>query len=200
MSTITDACYSLADDCRSNGTRFRLGPVLENVRVARGAWRTRMLLRMHAFYVRSMSLRAIHEPCMPHACMHIARGEPHPAYVPTHTQSHPAPQVLRGMLPADVARSVSGRTYVAVTRVLPEDGRLLAPRLVSEFDDRDDLISALMTSCHIPIYMNGSLVTRFRGAPHFDGGARVFPRLSRPHARERTSGGMSGAAHAATHL
>lgn len=49
----------------------------------------------------------------------------------------------------DVAASVSGRTFVAVTRVLAEDGRLLAPRLVSEFEDRDDLISALMTSCHV---------------------------------------------------
>lgn len=112
MSTILEACYALADDCRANGTRLRLGPVL--------------------------------------------RG------------------VLGDMLPADAAQSAAGRTYVAVTRVLPEGGPLLQPHLVSQFHNRDDLISALMTSCHIPIYMDGKLTTRFRGTAHFDGGITNF--------------------------
>lgn len=32
METIIEACYQLADDCRANGTRFRLGPVLKKVK------------------------------------------------------------------------------------------------------------------------------------------------------------------------
>jgi len=108
MDTILAACYALADDCRANGTRFRLGPALH--------------------------------------------------------------KVLTELLPEDVAASVSGRTFVAVTRVLPRDGPLLEPRLVGSFSDREDLISALMTSCHIPLYMDGRLVTQFRGRMHFDGG------------------------------
>ncbi|GBF89775.1 patatin-like phospholipase domain-containing protein [Raphidocelis subcapitata] len=112
MSTILAACYDLADDCRANGTRFRLGPVLE--------------------------------------------------------------RVLRELLPPDVAASVSGRTFVAVTRLLSEEGPLLQPRLVSEFQGKDDLIAALMTSCHIPVYMDGRLATRFRGTFHFDGGITNF--------------------------
>ena len=54
MSTILDACYALAHDCRSNGTRFRLGPVLESVSACGGgrgtpvcadsAWQSALLL------------------------------------------------------------------------------------------------------------------------------------------------------------
>ncbi|KAI8470390.1 MAG: acyl transferase/acyl hydrolase/lysophospholipase [Monoraphidium minutum] len=112
MSTILEACYALAADCRAKGTRFRLGPVLEGV--------------------------------------------------------------LQELLPPGAAASASGRTYVAVTRVLPRDGPLLAPELVGHFKDKSDLIEALMTSCHIPVYMNGRLTTRFRGTSHFDGGITNF--------------------------
>jgi hypothetical protein len=56
---------------------------------------------------------------------------------------------LRALLPPDVAASVSGRTYVAVTRVLPRGGPVLQPQLVSQFRDKEDLIAALMTSCHV---------------------------------------------------
>lgn len=44
---------------------------------------------------------------------------------------------------------------VAVTRVTP----IARPSLVSHFHDRPDLIKALMTSCHIPLWMDGSLFT-----------------------------------------
>jgi hypothetical protein len=68
------------------------------------------------------------------------------------------------MLPPDVAASVSGRTHVAVTRVLPRDGPLLEPRLVSEFGDREDLIAALMTSCHVGLLGRGALGGSLRAA------------------------------------
>lgn len=79
--------------------------------------------------------------------------------------------MLEELLPPDVAPLISGRTHVAVTAVLPAGGPPLRAALVSEFSDRGDAIQALMTSSHIPLYMDGSLTTRFRGTPHFDGGA-----------------------------
>ena len=40
---------------------------------------------------------------------------------------------------------------------------------MSEFPTRDDLISALVTSCHIPWYFNGKWMARFRGGYYMDG-------------------------------
>jgi hypothetical protein len=60
----------------------------------------------------------------------------------------------------------SGHIHVAVTRLTPG----LQPTLVSQFEDREDLIQALLTSCHIPWYFDGSLVRRYRASAAFDGG------------------------------
>jgi hypothetical protein len=38
---------------------------------------------------------------------------------------------------------------------------------------REDLIQALLTSCHIPWYFDGSIVRSFRQTPCFDGGEGV---------------------------
>eukprot|EP00878_Enallax_costatus_P027271 GHUV01029338.1.p1 GENE.GHUV01029338.1~~GHUV01029338.1.p1 ORF type:complete len:215 (+),score=40.18 GHUV01029338.1:275-919(+) len=84
LSAIQDACFQLAKDCRNNGTRHRLGPVLKGV---------------------------LHE-----------------------------------VLPADVAATCSGKIHVAVTLLAPR----YRPRMVSKFRNRDDLMAALLTSCHIP--------------------------------------------------
>lgn len=45
---------------------------------------------------------------------------------------------------------------------------------MSEFSSRDDLIAALLTSCHIPIYFTGAVVRNFRGALACDGGLANF--------------------------
>lgn len=83
--------------------------------------------------------------------------------------------VLRETLPETAAAAASGRAHVAVTAILPEPrGPPLLPRLVAAFEDKDDLIAALMTSCHIPIYFDGRLATRFRGGFAFDGGLTDF--------------------------
>ena len=39
---------------------------------------------------------------------------------------------------------------------------------------RDDLVEALLTSCHIPIYANGSWATLYRGRYYVDGGVTDF--------------------------
>ena len=58
----------------------------------------------------------------------------------------PLPSSLRRLLPADIHERCSGKAHVAVTTVFPRPRGLL----VSEFSSRDDLIAALLTSCHIP--------------------------------------------------
>jgi hypothetical protein len=77
---------------------------------------------------------------------------------------------LTAHLPRGAAERSRGRVFVAVTRPLPR----VRGELVSDFVDRDDLIQALMTSCHIPYYLDGAPTTRFRGGLALDGGLADF--------------------------
>lgn len=108
MDDIAEQCLRLMHDCRTQGTRGRLGPVLENF--------------------------------------------------------------LRRNLPEDAHERCSGKAYVAITKAVP----YVKPVLLSEFHSRDDLIQALMTSCHIPYWVNGKPFTDFRGQIHLDGGLTNF--------------------------
>ena len=58
----------------------------------------------------------------------------------------------------------------------------LSPRalLVSDFSSREDLIEALLSSCHIPFWMTGRPTTRFRGGRAVDGGLLNFLPLPPP--------------------
>ena len=57
---------------------------------------------------------------------------------------------------------------MAVTRLYP---RPAAGELISQWDGREDFISSLLASCHIPFYLDGSSVaTRFREGWYCDGG------------------------------
>ena len=139
MATVQDACYALAADCRANGTRFRLGPVLQAVRGARGRAR-RLACGAPPQASTPPGLRP--PPGLQSARLQHAAPPPSPT-------PPPPPQVLADLLPESAAASASGRTFVAVTRLLPAGGGLLAPALVSEFGTKADLIAALMTSCHV---------------------------------------------------
>lgn len=79
-------------------------------------------------------------------------------------------QELQQMLPEDIHERCNGSTYIAVTRVTPT----VYPELVSQFSSKDDLIQTLLTSCHIPWYLDGQLVRWYRGAYYFDGGITNF--------------------------
>lgn len=79
-------------------------------------------------------------------------------------------EFLESHMPEDAHERCRDRAYVAVTRALP----YLRPQLVTDFSSRDDLIRALMTSCHIPWYLDRQALTEFRGEPHFDGGLTNF--------------------------
>jgi len=42
-------------------------------------------------------------------------------------------------------------------------------RIVSEFQDKDDLIRCNMASIHLPLFLDGHLTANFRGHPMIDG-------------------------------
>ncbi|KAG1679503.1 hypothetical protein FOA52_011103 [Chlamydomonas sp. UWO 241] len=91
-------------------------------------------------------------------------------------------QVLRSTLmeylPADAHVRCSGTCYVAVTKLMP----YMHNEMISHFDDREALVDALLTSCHVPVYANGHWTNVFRGAFYIDGGATAFiPSPPTPH-------------------
>ncbi|WIA18834.1 hypothetical protein OEZ85_003513 [Tetradesmus obliquus] len=79
-------------------------------------------------------------------------------------------EFLQQYLPPDAHELCSGNTHVAVTRLLP----YWQTRMISEFSSREDLIAALLTSCHIPWYFDGRWMTKFRGHYCVDGGVMAF--------------------------
>ena len=64
---------------------------------------------------------------------------------------------LRKHMPEDAHVLCSGHTWLGVTMLSSGQKR------VSEFASREDLIEALLTSCHIPGYSTGTMTTKFRG-------------------------------------
>lgn len=98
---------------------------------------------------------------------------------------------LQTHLPEDAHERCNDRAYVAVTRVVP----LARPVLVHRFTSRDDLIQALMTSCHIPFWLDGNAFTGGRRALRARARARLG-RSGRPAGRGRGAG--AAALHAST--
>ena len=106
----------------------------------------------------------------------------------TRTRLGPALEsTLRELLPEDahVRCSEGGTAHIAVTRLFPAaegDGpparplasRLFRGELLSAFDSRDDLIGAVLTSSHIPWYLDGRPTRTFRGGECVDGGLTQF--------------------------
>lgn len=77
---------------------------------------------------------------------------------------------LHDALPDDSHKRCSGVAHVAVTQAFPSPRSLL----VSHFHDKDDLIAAVLTSCHIPWWFDTNLLTTFRGRYCYDGGLTNF--------------------------
>ena len=65
--------------------------------------------------------------------------------------------VLRDLLPADIADRARGRVHVAVTRItpprklwpLPRPREVVRGMLITDFEDKEDFIAALLASCYI---------------------------------------------------
>lgn len=108
MEEALEATKVLAEDCRSNGTAFRLGAVLRDV--------------------------------------------------------------LEQFLPHDAHIRSNGRVRVAVTQILWRPRGLL----VDQFDSREDLINAVITSSFIPGYLAPRPAIIFRNRLCVDGGLTLF--------------------------
>ncbi|KAJ6809493.1 putative patatin-like phospholipase domain-containing protein 1 [Iris pallida] len=108
MEEALQATKILAEDCRLNGTAFRLGAVLRNL--------------------------------------------------------------LDVFLPDDVHTKCNGRVRVAITQLLWRPRGLL----VDQFDSKEDLINAVITSSFIPGYLAPRPATMFRNRLCIDGGLTLF--------------------------
>ena len=71
--------------------------------------------------------------------------------------------ILENLLPEDVAQRVSGKLFVSLTMVNKKSNIL-----VSEFNDKADVIGALSASSFVPV-MSGFLPPKFRGKFAIDG-------------------------------
>lgn len=85
-------------------------------------------------------------------------------------------------MPPDAHERCEGNTHVAVTRVLP----YFHPKLITQWDSREDFISCLLTSCHIPWYLDG------RCAGHFSQPKSSFCRCWGSWQRAQDDFGVSG--------
>lgn len=65
-----------------------------------------------------------------------------------------------------------GKAHVAITQVYPFTDA--GGRMVSEFESKEDLIQTMLTSCHIPMWFNNTLVTFYRKGMACDGGLVNF--------------------------
>lgn len=47
-------------------------------------------------------------------------------------------------------------------------------KIIKDFENKDDLINGLLTSCHVPFFMDGKPVTTYKGEQFFDGAFWYF--------------------------
>jgi hypothetical protein len=71
-------------------------------------------------------------------------------------------------IPQKIDPQALANLYIALTPALSY------PKLVSSFDNRSELIEAIMASCHIPLFLDGKPFTEFRGESVIDGSFWYF--------------------------
>uniref|UniRef100_A0A383W6G1 Patatin n=1 Tax=Tetradesmus obliquus TaxID=3088 RepID=A0A383W6G1_TETOB len=151
METVEKSLIEFGEDCLKNGTRYRLGP----------------LLRWARCCVSSCSSTCSQTRM---SCAAELTAAAAAAAAAAHRLGPLLREFLQQYLPPDAHELCSGNTHVAVTRLLP----YWQTRMISDFSSRDDLIAALLTSCHIPWYFDGRWMTKFRGHYCVDGGVMAF--------------------------
>ena len=162
LNSLKAACLALAADCRQGGTFGRLGHVL----------------------------RDFLEENLPKDAHELARGKVHVAVTPL------AAAEVAAVAPTRQARVSSEKLLSSLAEqasLLSKNSNpfALSPRalLVSDFSSREDLIEALLSSCHIPFWMTGRPTPRFRGGRAVDGGLLNFLPLPPPPAERGARGG-----------
>ena len=69
------------------------------------------------------------------------------------------------LLPENAHNLCSGKAFISITRLYP-----LGNELVSEFESREDLIRALLVSCHVPLWFDRQLWVNYKECRCMDGG------------------------------
>ncbi|KFM26326.1 hypothetical protein F751_4819 [Auxenochlorella protothecoides] len=146
LDDITEFSLRLMADCRLHGTRGRLGEVLARTlhkHLPEDA-HTKVQGKAYdqAWRLRSLGLRRITAWDLQHGVGAL--------------QQTTCAICLEDWKHAEQIRKVC---LIGVSKAFP----MLQPMLLSEFQDREDLIAALLSSCHIPYWLDSSLFTEFRG-------------------------------------
>lgn len=77
------------------------------------------------------------------------------------------------LLPDDAHLRANNRLHVAIARV-SRQRPFMQPVYINEFFSKEDLIQALLTSSHVPLYMNSKVTSTYRGRTCVDGGLMHF--------------------------
>jgi len=75
---------------------------------------------------------------------------------------------LQDVIPDTVTPEDLVKLYIAVTPTLK------APKLVTGFQNKSDLIDACLASCHVPLFLDGRPFADYRGEPVVDGSFWYF--------------------------
>lgn len=160
------ACLALADDCRTGGTFGRLGHVLRD-----------FLEENLPRDAHELARGRVHVAVTPLAAAEVA------AVAPTRQARVSSEKLLHSLAEQAASAATNGRAPPPASPSSPfKNPFALSPRalLVSDFTSREDLIEALLSSCHIPFWMTGKPTTRFRGGRAVDGGLLNFLPLPPP--------------------
>lgn len=85
-------------------------------------------------------------------------------------------EFLEDMLPQQIDKKELARIHVVVTPRQILEGR----KLLSNFQDKEDLIAAIMASVHIPLFMDGKMWSEYKGKKYIDGSFWSFVKRRQP--------------------
>ena len=77
-------------------------------------------------------------------------------------------KLLDNAIPNNINFETLSNLYIALTPTFSK------PKLVSNFESKEDLIDAILASCHVPVFLDGRPYTQYRGENVIDGSFWYF--------------------------
>ena len=77
--------------------------------------------------------------------------------------------LIRSFLEEIIPDDISTESLEKINVLVTPRNVLKGPRLLNQFESKEDLINALMASIHIPIFMNGKMTTSYKDKKYIDG-------------------------------
>lgn len=85
-------------------------------------------------------------------------------------------EFIRTKLPEDAWQKVKGRYYVFATEFqMFQKGKL---RMLSDWENNDELTKAILCSSQIPLLLGGDIYTNYKGKKYVDGWFEYYPELN----------------------